>query len=350
MPSLRGCTHSHNWPFVGLIAFTCAVWPPAGSLPAEDLKATPALPNPVVKVDEDRVFRSLAKPTTVEFLDLPLEDCLTFLKEYHNLALRVDAAALARAKIPIDSPVTLKLNGDTFQRTLNLLLEPRGLDAYVDGPGLVVTIRAETADAVGNRLEKFLEYELQIIDHLCQLTDVQKRKLQLAGRGDIRRLSEGITERAQKLKLAGNDEKKVDEICREIEQLQGSIQSGPFGKGSLFRKGLETTLTAGQMVKYEPIREVIQAGGQVGTLERNQEIILGMLLIGKEISDKHLAQLKGLPILGSLILIQTPVTDAGLVHLEGLKNLKELTLGGTQVTDAGVAELRRALPALKIVR
>src|SRR5262249_40128852 len=33
---------------------------------------------------EARIIRTLAKPTTVEFLDLPLEDCITFLKEYHN--------------------------------------------------------------------------------------------------------------------------------------------------------------------------------------------------------------------------------------------------------------------------
>jgi hypothetical protein len=343
-------TRSRFWSFAGLVAFSLTVWPLAGSLPAEEVKATPALPRPVAKVDEDRAFRSLAKPTTVEFLDLPLEDCLTFLKEYHNLALRVDAAALAKAKIPTDSPVTLKLNGDTFQRVLNLLLEPRGLDAYVDGAGLVVTTRAETADGVGKRLEKFLEYELQIIDHHCKLTDAQKQKLQLAGRGDIRRLSEGIAERTTQLTAAGNDEKKVKELCREIERLQRSIQSGPFGKGSLFRKGLEMTLTAGQLVQYEPIRDIIQAGGLVGTMEWNQEVVLGVLLFGMDFSDKHLAQLKGLPALGSLRLIQTSVTDAGLAHLKGLKNLKELTLGGAQVTDAGVADLQRALPALKVVR
>src|SRR5262249_47361467 len=149
----------------------------------------------------------------------------------------IDAAALSKAKIRIDSPVTLKLDQVPFQRALNFLLESRGLDSYIEAREIVVTTSAETTDAVRSRLEKILQYEIQIINHLCLLTDAQKQKLQLAGRGDIRRQSDGIAERTEKLKLAGNDEKKVDEICREIEQLQGGIQSGPFGKGSLFRKG-----------------------------------------------------------------------------------------------------------------
>jgi hypothetical protein len=42
------------------------------------------------------------------------------------------------------------------------------------------------------------------------------------------------------------------------------------------------------------------------------------------------------------------VTDAGLVHLKSLRNLKCIDLSGTKVTDAGIAQLRRALPGLKV--
>src|SRR5258708_15448357 len=34
---------------------------------------------------ESRILDTLGKPTTVEFLDLPLEDAITFLKEFHSI-------------------------------------------------------------------------------------------------------------------------------------------------------------------------------------------------------------------------------------------------------------------------
>src|SRR5580704_2972017 len=40
------------------------------------------------------LLEALAKPTTVEFQDLPLEDCLTFLREYHNINIWLDRGSL----------------------------------------------------------------------------------------------------------------------------------------------------------------------------------------------------------------------------------------------------------------
>ena len=45
---------------------------------------------------------------------------------------------------------------------------------------------------------------------------------------------------------------------------------------------------------------------------------------------------------------ETKVTDAGLVHLHELTSLKELDVGDTEVTDAGLADLKRALPNLRL--
>jgi hypothetical protein len=349
MPSPFGSPLRRNWPFVGFVAFACAAWPFARALRADEVKATAALPRPVVKIDEERAYRSLAKPTTVQFRDLPLEDCITFLMAYHNIDIRVDRAALAKATIPVDSPVTLILDQAPFQRTLNLLLAPRGLDSLIEGSGLMVTTRAAIADAVRGRLEKLLEPELQIIDHLCELTDAQREKLRIAGRGDIRRLTEGIAERAMKLPLVGSDEKKVDELCREIEELQRQIKTGPFGNGSLVRKTVETTLTPSQNGKYDPIRTVLQAGGLVGTIQRGPDVILGVLLRGATFADNDLARLAGLTALGFLVLEGTEVTDAGLAYLKDLTNLRELDIGDTRVTDAGLVNLKE-LKNLRVLK
>jgi Leucine-rich repeat (LRR) protein len=70
-------------------------------------------------------------------------------------------------------------------------------------------------------------------------------------------------------------------------------------------------------------------------------------LHGAGVSDKALEPLRGLINLRSLIIDGTKVTDAGLESLKGLKNLQRLSVG-PKVSGAGVAELRRALPQLKV--
>jgi hypothetical protein len=51
-----------------------------------------------------------------------------------------------------------------------------------------------------------------------------------------------------------------------------------------------------------------------------------------------------------LALTKTDVTDAGLEHLKGLTKLERLLLEQTQVTDDSIADLKRALPDLKVVK
>jgi hypothetical protein len=73
-------------------------------------------------------------------------------------------------------------------------------------------------------------------------------------------------------------------------------------------------------------------------------------LSGWRITDAGLKELAGLKHVHTLNLNNTLVTDAGLKHLIGLKQLRSLSLAGTKVTDRGVAELRKALPDLKVSR
>jgi hypothetical protein len=326
MARLFRCSPGLPRPFVFFTTIAWALCSLAWTLNADDLKGRPALPRRSSSPDGEPVFRALGKETTVEFLDLPLEDGLTFLKEYHNISLRVDRAASATAKIQLDSPVTLKLSGAPLQGTLEMLLEPLGLDSYVDGSELVVTTRAAAAAAVRSRLAKILQYEIAIIDHLCELTEAQKQKLELAGRGDVERLFEGVAKLRTKIPSVQNDEKKLNKLLRDMAQLKQKFESGPFGRGAMFRKAVDKALTPEQDVQYEPIREVLQRGGLVGTVERGRDVVLGVVLIGEGFSDEILAPLKRLTSLGSLIL------------------------AGTKVTDAGIADLHRAVPALKIAK
>jgi hypothetical protein len=101
--------------------------------PAATAKTAPVveyLPRP--SKDEQKILASLSKPTTVEFLDLPLEDCITFIKEYHALNIWLDKAALTDEGVALDQPITLKLAGVSLRSVLNLVLQPVQLTYVIE--------------------------------------------------------------------------------------------------------------------------------------------------------------------------------------------------------------------------
>jgi hypothetical protein len=99
------------------------------------------LPRP--SKDEQKILDALAKPTTVEFLDLPLEDGITFLKEYHNINVWLDKGKLSDEGVALDQPLTLKLAGVSLRSVLNLMLEPVQLAYVVEDDVMKITTEAE---------------------------------------------------------------------------------------------------------------------------------------------------------------------------------------------------------------
>jgi hypothetical protein len=93
--------------------------------------------------DEEKIIKALDKATTVEFLDLPLEDCITFVKEYQNIPIYVDRNSLTEAQIKLDAPVTLKMQGARLESVLNLLLGPVQLEFLVEDDVLKIMTRAQ---------------------------------------------------------------------------------------------------------------------------------------------------------------------------------------------------------------
>ena len=72
-------------------------------------------------------------------------------------------------------------------------------------------------------------------------------------------------------------------------------------------------------------------------------------LSATQVTNAGLAHLQHLQKLEKLYLTGTQVTSAGLVHLRGLTDLKELHLERTKVTAVGAEELRKSLPACRII-
>jgi hypothetical protein len=191
------------------------------------------------------------------------------------------------------------------------------------------------------QLDTLLRQRIAIVDHICHLTENQKRKLQLAGRGDSKRLFDRIDEIGSRIELAGDDREKAYELLEMAHSLQHDfIKPGFSGDGSMFMKSLEQLLTEEQAVKYAPLRALIRAGGLVRVRRGEEKELLEITLPETASVDDVLARLRELPSLRVLVLSKTQVTNAGLVHLAGLAGLHTLILNRTRVTDEGLAELK----------
>jgi hypothetical protein len=106
-----------------------------------------------------------------------------------------------------------------------------------------------SADAARQRFESILTLQIDDIDRACHLSAEQKKKLQLIGHGDIKRIFDGYEKAKQRFKALNNDVQKLNEVMNEIRPLQ--MNGGPFEAESLFAKSLRHTLTGEQIPKFD---------------------------------------------------------------------------------------------------
>jgi hypothetical protein len=104
-------------------------------------------------------------------------------------------------------------------------------------------------DAARLRLESNLATRVEKIAGQCELTKVQKKKLLLAGRGDIKRWFDRVEEMGIKLDSDTDDQKRFWDLLEELRPLRLDSTGDVFGAGSLFAKTLKTTLTDEQKAR-----------------------------------------------------------------------------------------------------
>src|SRR5262245_26412066 len=75
-------------------------------------------------------------------------------------------------------------------------------------------------EAARSRLETTLRKKIDSVDRTCGLGEVQKKKLQLAGRGDLKRFFEQAEALRAKAKTVGFDETRMRDLQQELEPLQ----------------------------------------------------------------------------------------------------------------------------------
>lgn len=99
-----------------------------------------------------------------------------------------------------------------------------------------------TAAAARKKLDQMLELQMDDVDRACQLSEVQKKKLQLAGRGDMMQFFEQVEVVRKKFLLVRKDQQKFNEIWQDISPLQMKFQAGLFSDDSFYHKTLRNML------------------------------------------------------------------------------------------------------------
>src|SRR5262249_12476377 len=91
--------------------------------------------------------------------------------------------------------------------------------------------------ATKDRLTADLALRVDDIDRACVITPVQKKKLTLAGQGDIKRYYDRVDELKQKYAGGGASSKtNANTIWQDMQPLQIELLGGLFGPGSIFVK------------------------------------------------------------------------------------------------------------------
>jgi hypothetical protein len=98
------------------------------------------------------------------------------------------------------------------------------------------------AAAARGRFEKLLEKKVSAAHRICELSEIQRRKLVLAGQGDLKRLFDRI----ERWRIAGRPRS-----FEEIDVVRKVVRSDPFVYGSFFDKTLRHDLSFQQLVRYK---------------------------------------------------------------------------------------------------
>lgn len=111
----------------------------------------------------------------------------------------------------------------------------------------------QTVAQARKRLEQMLTLQMDDVDRACQLTEAQKKKLQLAGRGDMLQFFEKVEVVRKKFLLVRKDQQKFNQIWQDISPLQVQFQAGLFGDDSFYHKTLRNMLKGEQLSKFTQI-------------------------------------------------------------------------------------------------
>ncbi|MBS0260629.1 MAG: hypothetical protein JSS02_01635 [Planctomycetes bacterium] len=210
---------------------------------------------------------------------------------------------------------------------------------------------SQTATGAWGILNSRLKEKLQVVELICgTLSADQKKMLQLAGAGDVKRIMTSLDELDLK-----SQEISADDAIRllepDLDRLRRLILSDFLeDSSSLFSRTRSKVLNERQTARLTMVRTIERLGGRVVPELTSANPSLEISLAGIPFDDLALARLTTLPHVVELNLSGTQVTSGGMLHLAGFRELQVLDLTSTRVTDAALKDIGafRALRRLEL--
>jgi Leucine-rich repeat (LRR) protein len=275
------------------------------------------------------------------------QQVLQSIRNKQQILLRQEAR-LRRALVAAD------LDGDDPDAEVNHAAERAADHSRVVAltfDSLVFRHRGENPSEMRNWLDSQLRSKIAVVDRTMHLTDAQREKLQLAGRGDIKHFIDRIEQDRRQFESVTDDALTEDLLAiltRTTRRLKEKLDSGLFDDGSLFTMTLNRSLTSEQAEISAAMHAIAAAGGYISPGKSDEEEVDQVILSSTDFGDKGLMQIRPLRHVKVLDLEATEITDDGLKHLTGLDRLEVLDLSNTGITDTGLAHLTR-LNNLKVI-
>jgi hypothetical protein len=137
--------------------------------------------------------------------------------------------------------------------------EPEEEDRQVAPQAVAMVRRREAvAQLFGNfrmsearrRFDAVLALRIGDVDRAVGLTEQEKEKLRVAGRGDIKRFFDEMDETLERASSINDNRARAQELSVKAQALRQALGADPFGDQSLFARVLCKTLEEGRLVQY----------------------------------------------------------------------------------------------------
>jgi hypothetical protein len=113
-------------------------------------------------------------------------------------------------------------------------------------------LQGRSRDQVESTTKSLLSLQVESVARACELSLVQREKLQLAGEYDMKRMWRGVDELRVKFHQAQPlDQQKYSELINAGSTMQRKLQSGTYDDFALLQKVLGQTLNHEQSLRYE---------------------------------------------------------------------------------------------------
>jgi len=111
---------------------------------------------------EEAILEALEEPTTMEFIETPLDAVIDFLKELHEIEIQIDAKALGDVGINSHTPITRNVQGISLRSALRLMLRELDLTYVIQDEVLLITTVEEAGGQIRTRVYPVADLVLPI--------------------------------------------------------------------------------------------------------------------------------------------------------------------------------------------